>query len=478
MAATKKDLNLPPEFKGEAIRPGGPGYDKARSVFNGMIDRRPALVIRPTGAADIIDAVNLARDAGLPVALRCGGHSVAGNGVVDDGIQIDLSSLKGVFVDPKARRAWANAGVLWGEFDRETQLFGLATPGGRVTTTGVGGFTTGGGYAWLSPVYGLTCDNLISADVVTADGRLVHASADENPDLLWGLRGGSSNFGIITSFEFQLYPVGPTVLAGMLIHMLDNARDVVRQYRDHVQSAPEELVTALAVVQAPPAPFVPPELVGTPVLGIIGFYVGDPTTGEKVMDGLRRIGPPAMDLVQPMPYTAFQAMLDDFAPEGLRGYNRGVHLHSLPDDAIDAFLANGEQRLSPLSQAILFRHGGAVSRIPKDSAAAGHRDAMYMAHPIATWSDPAEDAVHIGWTKKLIDSLTPYATGGVYLNFEQDEGADLVRRGYDADTYARLVALKDKWDPTNVFRVNQNIPPSRVIQLPGQREKAGASQPA
>src|SRR6185437_6756782 len=258
-------LELATGFKGQQVRPGDTGYDEGRTVINAMIDKRPALIVRPTGAADVIDAVNLAREHGLPVGIRCGGHSVAGNGVCDGGIQLDLSSLKGVQVDVGARRARANAGVLWGEFDRESQLYGLATPGGRVTTTGVGGFTTGGGYAWLSPVYGLTCDNLMSADVVTADGRLVHASDTENPDLLWGLRGGSSNFGVVTSFEFQLHPVGPTVLAGLLIHILEGAHDhglqVARQYREFVESAPEELVTALAVVQAPPAPFVPPEVV-------------------------------------------------------------------------------------------------------------------------------------------------------------------------------------------------------------------------
>ena len=476
MADMHAHLELPADFKGQAIRPGEPGYDEGRTVINAMIDRRPALIVRPTGAADIIDAVNLARDNGLPVGIRCGAHSVAGNGVTEGGIQIDLSSLKGVRVDPGNKRAWANAGVLWGEYDRETQLYGLATPGGRVTTTGVGGFTTGGGYGWLSPVYGLTCDNLMAADVVTADGRLVHTSADENPDLLWGLRGGSSNFGIVTNFEFQLHPVGPMVLAGMLIHMLDNAKDVARAYRDYVESAPEELVTALAVVQAPPAPFVPPELVGTPVMGMIVFYVGDPAKGADIVGGLRKLGPPGMDLVDVMPYTAFQAMLDDFAPSGWQNYHRGVHLSGLPDAAIDAFIDKGQQRLSPMTQAIMFRHGGAVSRFGPDWSAFGNRDATYMAHPIACWQDPKEDATHIGWTKEFIDALTPFATGGVYLNFEQDEGSQHVRRGYDADTWNRLVELKDKWDPTNVFRVNQNIPPSGVIQLPDQRAKAGAAQ--
>ena len=456
----EQPIELPAGFMGEVIRPGEAGYDTGRAVINGMIDKHPALIVRPTGAADVIDAVNLAREQGLTVGVRCGGHSVAGNGVCDGGVQIDLSSLKGVHVDPVARRAYANAGVLWGEFDRETQLFGLATPGGRVTTTGVGGFTTGGGYGWLSPKYGLTCDNLVGADVVTADGRLVHASETENADLLWGLRGGSSNFGIVTSFEFQLHPVGPIVLAGMLIHLMENAADVARAYRDYVESAPEELATALAIVMAPPAPFVPAELVGTPVLGIVALYIGDPADGADVVGGLRQIGPPAMDLIEPMPYVALQAMLDDFAPKYWQNYHRGIHLDALPDAAIDAYLETGPQTLSPMTQAILFRHGGAVARVSPDSAAAGHRDAAYMAHPIACWADPAEDDLHIAWCKRFSEAMSAFGSGGVYLNFEQDEGAEHVRRGYDADTYARLVALKDKWDPTNVFRVNQNIAPS------------------
>jgi FAD/FMN-containing dehydrogenase len=467
-----QQLELAAGFKGQAIRPGEPGYDEGRAVINGMIDKCPALIVRPRGAADIIDAVNLAREHGLPVGIRCGGHSVAGNGVCDGGIQIDLSSLKGVYVDPSSRRARANAGVLWGEFDRETQLFGLATPGGRVTTTGVGGFTLGGGYGWLSPKYGLTCDNLVSADVVTADGALVRASETENSDLLWGLRGGSSNFGVVTSFEFQLHPVGPIVLGGMLIHMIENAREVGRAYRDFVEQAPEELVTALAIVQAPPAPFVPPELVGTPVLGMIMLYVGDVSEGEEVARGLRQIGPPAMDLVQPMPYTAFQSMLDDFSPTGWQNYHRGIHLSGLPDAAIDAFVENGPQRLSPIDQAIIFRHGGAVARVSSDFSPFGNRDAAYMAHPIACWENRADDEVNLAWCKQFSDAMAPFATGGVYLNFEQNEGVDHVRAGYGDANYTRLVELKDKWDPTNVFRVNQNIAPSATVPTPREAQPA------
>jgi FAD/FMN-containing dehydrogenase len=454
-------------FTGELIRPGDVTYDEARAVYNGMIDKRPAVIVRPRGAADVIDAVGYAADKGLPVAIRCGGHSVSGKAVVDDGVLIDLSSLKGVHVDPDRRIARANGGVLWGEYDRETQLFGMATPGGRVTTTGVGGFTLGGGYGWLSPVHGLSCDNLVAAELVTADGRLVRASEDEHPDLFWALRGGSGNFGVVTSYEFKVHPLGPLVTAGLLIHPMESARDVAREYLQLVENAPEQLVTALAVILAPPEEFVPPEVVGKPVLGMVAFWAGDPATGGEHIAALRKIGPPAIDLVQDMPYTAFQAMLDPFAPRGWRNYHRGEHVKALTHDAIDTFLEHGSRIESPMTQAILFRHGGAVSRVPAGATAAGHRDAPYMFHPIACWQDAAEDERHIQWARDFSDALRPVLTGGVYLNFEQDEGEGHVRAGYDQDTYARLVAVKDTWDPGNMFRVNQNIRPSR--ELPGQR---------
>src|SRR5215217_5857080 len=350
-------------FRGELIHPEDNDYDLARTVYNGMIDKRPMLIIRPTGPADVIDAVNLARENSLPLAVRCGGHSVAGNSAVDGGVLIDLSSLKGVRVDPASRTARANAGVLWGEFDRETQLFGLATPGGRVTTTGVGGFTLGGGYGWLSPKYGLTCDNLTSVDVVTADGRLVTASESENDDLFWGIRGGSSNFGIVTSYEFRLHRLGPTVLAGLLFHPIEEAKSVLRASRDYVESAPEELVTATAILQAPPAEFIPAHLHGKPVLAMFVLYIGDPEEGGAVVAPLKELGPPAADLVAPMPYTAFQTLVDPFAPRGMLNYHRGIHLSALPDEAIDTYVDLGTeiaQVSSPTTQAILFRHGGAV----------------------------------------------------------------------------------------------------------------------
>jgi FAD/FMN-containing dehydrogenase len=455
-------VELDAAFSGQQFRPGDDGYDGARSIYNAMIDKRPALIARCAGVADVIDAVNLARDGRLPLAVRCGGHSVAGKGTCEDGVLIDLSGMKGVHVDPAARIARANAGVLWGEFDRETQLFGLATPGGRMTTTGVGGFTLGGGYAWLSTKHGLACDNLISAQVVTADGRVVTASEDENADLLWGLRGGGGNFGVVTSYEFRLHELGPTVMAGLAVHPLESAREVARAWRDWAEGAPEAVCTALGILRAPPEPFVPPELQGEPILGILAMYAGEAGEGEEMLRTLKQeIGPPAVDLIDRIPYTAFQAIVDPFSPTGWLNYHRGEHLASLPDEALDTYIEHGGRVGSPMSQSILFRHGGAISRVPEDATAASHRDAPYMWHPIAAWHDPADTEREVAWVREASAAMAPFTTGGVYLNFEQDEGAEHVRAGFGAEKYARLVALKDKYDPGNLFRINQNIAPSQ-----------------
>jgi FAD/FMN-containing dehydrogenase len=455
-------VELDATFQGQQFDPGADGYDDARAVYNAMIDKRPALIARCSGVADVIDAVTLARERRLPLAVRCGGHSVAGKGVCDDGVLIDLSGMKGVHVDPAARVARANAGVLWGEFDRETQLFGLATPGGRMTTTGVGGFTLGGGYAWISAKHGLACDNLLSAQVVTADGRVVTASEDENADLLWGLRGGGGNFGVVTSYEFQLHDLGPIVMAGMAVHPIDGATEIARAWRDWIESAPEAVCSALGILLAPPEPFVPPEVQGTPVLAILAMYAGDPDEGEEVLRPLKQeIGPPAVDLIDRIPYTAFQAIVDPFSPKGWLNYHRGEHLASLPDDAIDAYVEHGARVKSPMSQTIVFRNGGAIGRVAEDATASSHRDAPYMWHPIAAWHDAADTERAIAWVRESSAAMAPFTTGGVYLNFEQDEGEAHVRAGFTEEKYARLVALKDTYDPQNLFRINQNIAPSR-----------------
>ena len=445
---------LAADFGGDLIKPDEATYDEARQVWNAMIQRRPALVARPTGTADVIAAVTYAREQGLPVAVRGGAHSAAGHGSCDDGVVLDLSRMKGVHVDVARRTARAAGGVQWGEYDRETQAFGLHTPGGRITTTGVGGFTVGGGYGWTSPKFGLTCDNLISADVVTGNGELVTASETENEDLFWGLRGGGSNFGVVTSFEFRLHELGPIVLGGMLIFPLEQGEQAMAAYREVVEDAPDELSTAAAMVTAPPEEFVPEHLRGKPVLGFLVSYAGDPEEGAKVVAPLRAAGP-VVDLVGPVPYRALQAMLDPMAPPGLRSYWRGLHLNGMSDDVVETFLRFPTEGLGPLSFLIIFQHGGAVSRVPDDAMAFSHRAATFMAHPVAAWDSPADDERHIAWVKDVTDAFEPVLTGGVYLNFMTE--LDRVQRGYSPEKWDRLVALKERYDPDNLFRFNQNI---------------------
>ncbi|HEX2174523.1 MAG TPA: FAD-binding oxidoreductase [Nocardioidaceae bacterium] len=459
-AITAADIGLPDGFKGVAIRPGDPEYDAARAVYNGMIDRRPALVVRPTGAADIRDAVAFARQRNLPLAVRCGGHQVGGVSAVEGGLLIDLSSLKGVHVDPERGTARANAGVLWGEYDRETEMFSLATPGGRVTTTGIGGFCLGGGYGWLSPKYGLTCDNLVSADLLVASGELLHVTDDTNPELMWALRGAGANFGVVTSFEFRVHPIPPLIMAGMLVVPNDErAGEILRGYREYVEQASEDLVTAVATVLAPPEDFVPPQMVGYPALAIIAAFIGDPADAAAAMAPLRRLTEGGVDLVQPMPYTAFQAMLDGFAPPGWLNYHRGRHVSALPDTVLDDYLAVGREIGSPMTQGIIMRHGGAVSRVGEDDTAAGGRAAPYMAHPIACWLDPSDTEREMEWVERFTAAFAPAATGGVYLNFEPGTSDADVRAGFGGEKYARLAALKREWDPENLFRGNHNIAP-------------------
>jgi len=458
VATTRQDglAQLAEGFGGQLLAAGDAGYDEARTIFNAMIDRRPALIARCSGTADVISAVRYARQQDLRIAVRCGGHSVSGHSAGDEAaLVVDLSPMKGVRLDAEAGTARANGGVQWGEYDRETQVFGLATPGGRVTTTGVGGFTLGGGYGWLSTKYGLSCDNLLSADVVTAEGKLVRASETENPDLFWGLRGGGGNFGVVTSYEFSVHPVGPLVYAGLMVFEPSRAADAMAAYRELVDAAPDELSTGAVHLTAPAAPFVPEDLHGKPALGFPISYCGDPAEGEKVLQGLRDAGP-ALDLVGPMPYRAFQGMLDPMNPPGLRNYVRGEYLTALTAEAIETFLGFSTEGLHPLTVLILFQHGGAVSRVPDDATALGGREAAFMFHPICNWDDPADDDKHIAWSRGASAAMEPYKTGGVYLNFMTDEA---VRAGYSEEKYRRLVELKRKYDPDNVFRFNQNIRP-------------------
>ena len=455
------EIGLPDGFRGQAIRPGDAEYDAARAVYNRMVDRRPAVIVRPTGAADIRDAVAFASQRRLPLAVRCGGHSVAGVSMVEGGMQIDLSSLKGVQIDPERGTAICNAGVLWGEYDREAEMFGLATPGGRVTTTGVGGFCLGGGYSWLSTKYGLTCDNLVSADLLTASGELLHVTDETNPELMWGLRGAGANFGVVTSFEFKLHQIRPLMLGGLLAvpNDGDRAREVARGFRDYVEQAPEDLAAALFTALAPPEDFVPPELVGKPVVLIVVAWLGDPAEADEALRPLRQLAAGGVDLVQPMPYTALQGLLDPNNPPGMLNYHRGMHLTSLPDAVIDRYLENGRKIGSPFTAGVIFHHGGAIARVGEDDTAMSDRTAPYMAHPIACWDDPADNDREIAWVHDFTNAVSAARTGHVYLNFEPETSEANVRSGYGEGKYERLAALKEQWDPQNIFSGNHNIAP-------------------
>jgi FAD/FMN-containing dehydrogenase len=449
---------------GEVILPVDSDYDECRKTFNAMHDKRPWAIACCAGTADVVAAVEFARRNGLEIAVRSGGHSVAGLSSCDGGLLIDLAGLKKIAVNPKARTARAGGGVLWGEFDPATQQHGLHTPGGRVTTTGVGGFTTGGGYGWTSSKYGLTCDNLLSAEVVLADGGVVTASAQENKELFWGIRGGGGNFGIVTEFEFRLHPLGPMVLGGLAMWPIEQADEVMRAWRDYVDHAPDELSTACAIITAPPEPFVPDHLKGEVVFGIVGMYVGEMDAGARVMQPLKDLRP-TVDLIQPLPYTAFQAMLDATAPKGHRSYWRGEYLRTLTDDGIRAFTGIGAEvaaAAKPLSQMIVFRIGQGVTAVADEETAFSHRDANYLFHPISMWQHAADDERLIAANRAFCEAMRPFSTGGAYLNFTPE---DRVRDAYGPAKYDRLVALKDRYDPGNLFRLNQNIKPSRGARV-------------
>jgi FAD/FMN-containing dehydrogenase len=453
-------------LSGDLILPGDPTYDEARTVFNAMIDRRPAAIARCVTTEDVVAAVDFARERELDLAVRCGGHSVAGLSVCDAGLVVDLAGLKKIEVDPGLRTARVGGGVLWGELDAATQEYGLHTPGGRVTTTGVGGFTTGGGYGWTSSKHGLTCDNLVSAEVVLADGSVVTASEEENEDLFWGIRGGGGNFGVVTEFELRLHPLGPIVLAGLALWPIERAPEVLRGWRDYVDEAPDELSSACVVVTAPPEEFVPEHLRGRTALGMAVLYVGDVEEGAPVVQPLKDLGPD-LDHIEPMPYTAFQAALDPLAPKGFRSYWRGEYMGALPDEAIETFLEHGTtltEAAKPLSQMVVFRIGQGVSAVPEEATAFSHRDASYIFHPIAVWSDPADDARHIAAGRAFAEAMRPFSTGGAYLNFTPE--SNRVRDAFGEEKYERLVALKDRYDPGNLFRLNQNIVPSRHAAEP------------
>jgi FAD/FMN-containing dehydrogenase len=446
--------------QGAVVLPADPGYAAARAIWNGAIDRRPACIVRCTGVADVVAAVGFARDQDLLVAVRSGGHGVGGHAVSDGGLMIDLSPMKGIRVDPAARTARAEAGVLWGELDRETQLHGLATVGGIVTHTGIAGLTLGGGIGWLMRKHGATVDNLVSVDLVTADGEVLTASKDENPDLFWGVRGGGGNFGIVTSFEYRLHPVGPIVLAGPIFHPLEDARDVLRFYRQFAASAPDELTTIFELSVAQPLPFLPADVHGKPIVMIGACYTGPPQEGVDVVRPLKEFGSPIADLLEPTPYLALQSMFDPFVPHGWHRYWKSVELPPLTDEAIDILVGHASIQTSPKSYCVVFQLGGALARVGADETAFSQRDAAHNVNINAVWTEDDPDGErHVAWAREFFSALQPQAGGQVYLNFLGDEGADRVRQAYGEQQYERLVGLKRRYDPTNFFRLNQNIEP-------------------
>jgi FAD/FMN-containing dehydrogenase len=456
-AAASFDL---PGFGGPILRPGDDGYDEARKVFNAMIDRRPALIARCSGPDDVIAAVNLARENDLPLSVYGGGHGVTGSAVVDAGICIDMRGLKGLEVDPEARTARAEGGLTWGEFDAATQEHGLAVTGGRVKDTGIAGLALGSGSGWLERTLGFTCDSLIAAEVVTADGRLVTASEDENPELFWGLRGGGGNFGVVTAFHFRLHEVGPIVLGGMLMFPADIAPELTRFYRDFMIEAPNAVGSGLAFISAPPLDFIPEPVRGKPVVGVVVCCTGPVEEAEELMRPLREFGPPALDIVQPMPYVAVQQLLEPGNPKGMQNYWTADFLAELPDEAVDVLTERATRPVSPLSQIILLPGGGAIEDVDEDAMAFGQRSAPWNIHLLSMWPDPADTEANIAWTRDLATALKPWTTGRAYLNFIGDEGLGRVEAAFGAEKYRRLQALKDEWDPRNLFRHNQNIPPS------------------
>jgi FAD/FMN-containing dehydrogenase len=447
-------------FRGELLLPTSPGYDTVRRIWNGAIDRRPAFIARCTGVADVVAAVRFARERDLLVAVRAGGHGVAGHAVCDGGLMIDLSPMKGIRVDPQARTARAQAGVLWGELDRETQLHGLATVGGIVTHTGIAGLTLGGGIGWLMRRYGATVDNLLSVDLVTADGELTTASETVNPDLFWGLRGGGGNFGIVTSFEYRLHPVGPTVLAGPIFHPLEDAAQVLRFYREFAAAAPDELTTVFELSVAPPIPALPQEFHGRQIVMVGACYAGRPDDGIGVVRALKEFGRPIADFLEPKPYLALQSMFDPLVPHGWHRYWKAVELPPLTDGAIDTLVEHAPAPTSPRSYCIVFQLGGALNRVGVDDTAFGQREAAHNVNINAVWTeDDPEPERHIAWARDFFDALQPHTSGRVYVNFLGDEGQDRVRAAYGERTYERLARLKRIYDPTNLFRLNQNIRP-------------------
>lgn len=447
------------KFRGEVVSPGDEAYDDARKIWNAMIDKRPALIVRCTTTSDVVLAVNFARDNGLLLAVRGGGHNIAGSAMCDDGIVIDLSQMKAASVDPAARRVTIAGGATLADLDASTQSHGLATPLGINSTTGVAGLTLGGGFGWLSRKHGMTIDNLESAEVVTAAGEVVRASNTEHPDLFWALRGGSGNFGVVTHFEFRLHPVGPDVLSGLIVYPISAAKSVLRQYREFLAQAPDALSVWAVLRQAPPLPFLPEEVHGTGMIALALLYAGDPKLGEPLIDPLREFGTPLGEHVGVQPYIAWQQAFDPLLTPGARNYWKSHNFSTLQDGLFDAVIESIENLPSPQCEIFFGAIGGATTRPAPESAAYAHRDAQFVMNVHGRWQEKADDQRCIGWAREFFKASAPFASGGVYVNFLTADEGDRVRSAYGPN-YDRLAQVKRTYDPDNLFRTNQNIQPA------------------
>lgn len=452
--------SLRSQLRGTLCTPGEPGYEQARTVWNAMIDRHPAAVVRAAGTADVMRAVNLAREHRLLLSVRGGGHNIAGSAVCDGGLMVDLTPMRSVRVDPGSRTARVEPGVTLAELDKEAQAFGLAVPLGINSTTGVAGLTLGGGFGWLSRKLGLTIDRLRSADVVLARGALVHASQEENQDLFWAIRGGGGNFGVVTSFEFDLEPVGPQVIAGLIVHPYSDPRQLLQRYQRAVMAAPDDLTCWVVMRKAPPLPFLPPEVHGKEVLVLAVCYLGDAASADGALAPLRALGRPIADAVGPVPLVAWQQAFDPLLAPGARNYWKSHDFVELEDGALDELTDSVSRLPSPECEVFIGHLGGAVNRVPATATAYPHRDVNFVVNVHTRWRDGTQDAACIGWARGLFDRLAPYATGGVYVNFMPQDEAQRVSRAAYGQNYERLSRLKARYDPDNLFQCNQNIRPA------------------
>jgi FAD/FMN-containing dehydrogenase len=461
---------------GPVLAPGDPHFNAARALFNGMIDIRPAAIAQVQNTADVAAALRIAREAGVPISVKGGGHGVTGSALCE-GLVIDLAGMRSVTVDPEAGTATAGGGCTWVDVDTATQQHQLATPGGRVTHTGIGGLTLGGGQGWLSPKHGLSCDNLIAAELVTADGRTVTANEVDNADLLWGLRGGGGNFGVVTSFTYKLHPVGPVFQGGILVHPLERAQELVPFFADFVDKNPT-FGGAMNFASAPPAPGIPPEAVGAPVILVVAaWFDSDLAAGERALRPLREFGPPLVDIVAPMPYTVLQSMIDPGNQPGFRNHWSASYTGTLPPALISDLMEATATKPSPVSNIIVAQMGGACHEVDEDATAFPNRSATWLFHPLAMWSDPADDAANRDWARNLNAKAAPYAVTGSYLNLDADADSDRVRWTYGENKYARLASLKQSWDPDNVFRGAARIPPTTdLVPRQDQAERSPVGQ--